>query len=233
MRRLTLILSALVVTAVALPSAPAWAQLTRQEREDQQKREQEREKAAKEKERKKDTKTPAVLAPRHAEGPCPYVKILYDAARSVDFKDGKEASGAVQYTGEIEGVSSDCSYHGDQPIRVAMNIDFELGRGPEGASPSKTYRYWVAVTDRNREVLGKEYFDLPVQFPQGTDRVSTHQVIEDVVIPRAAATVAGNNFEVLIGFDVTPQQAAFNREGKRFRVNAGQVTAEAGQPAKQ
>ncbi|MDO9247675.1 MAG: Tat pathway signal sequence domain protein, partial [Phenylobacterium sp.] len=25
----------------------------------------------------------------------------------------------------------------------------------------------------------------------------------------------------LVGFDVTPQMAAFNRDGKRFRVNAG------------
>jgi len=33
---------------------------------------------------------------------------------------------------------------------------------------------------------------------------------------------------VLLGFDVTPEMAAFNREGKRFRVNAGQ-TAQAGQ----
>ena len=33
---------------------------------------------------------------------------------------------------------------------------------------------------------------------------------------------------MLIGFDVTPEMAAFNREGKRFRVNAGQ-TAQAQQ----
>ena len=28
-----------------------------------------------------------------------------------------------------------------------------------------------------------------------------------------------------MGFDVTPQMAAFNREGKRFRVNAGAALA--------
>ena len=33
---------------------------------------------------------------------------------------------------------------------------------------------------------------------------------------------------MLVGFDVTPEMAAFNREGKRFRVNAGQ-TAQAQQ----
>jgi hypothetical protein len=224
--------SALVIAGLALPAIPVYAQMTKQDREDQQKREQEQEKAAKEKEKKKDTKTPAELAPRHADGPCPYVKVLYDAARDVEFRDAKEASAAVLYTGEIEGVSSDCAYHSDSPIHVAMNIAFSLGRGPLGDKPQKTYRYWVAVTDRNREVLAKEYFDLPITFPQGQDRVTVNQVVEDVTIPRAAATVAGNNFEVLVGFDLTPAQADFNRQGKRFRVNAGQL-AETGSTAKQ
>ena len=31
--------------------------------------------------------------------------------------------------------------------------------------------------------------------------------------------------QVLVGFDVTPEMAAFNREGKRFRLNAGSDTA--------
>ena len=39
----------------------------------------------------------------------------------------------------------------------------------------------------------------------------------------SSATVSGNNFEVLVGFDVTPDQAQFNRDGKRFRINAGQT----------
>ena len=47
-----------------------------------------------------------------------------------------------------------------------------------------------------------------------------------IVIPRADVTTSGSNFEVLIGFDVTPQMAEFNRSGSRFRVNAG-----AAQPA--
>ena len=32
---------------------------------------------------------------------------------------------------------------------------------------------------------------------------------------------AAGNFEVLVGFDVTPEMADFNRQGKRFFANAG------------
>ena len=44
-------------------------------------------------------------------------------------------------------------------------------------------------------------------------------------LPRGDATTSGENFEILIGFDVTPQMAEFNRLGKRFRVNAVAPTA--------
>ena len=61
----------------------------------------------------------------------------------------------------------------------------------------------------------------------GEDRVNVRDTLEGIVIPRAAVTTSGSNFEVLIGFEVTPQMAAFNREGKRFRVTAGSQTAAA------
>jgi hypothetical protein len=230
------ILSALCATAFigsAVLPVIAHAQETKQDRQDEEKREQDKEKADKDKAAKKDKHAPAPLASPHAEGPCPYVKVLYDAARDVEFKDNKEASAAVAWTGEIEGISSDCSYKSDTPIHVAANVLFDLGRGPQAEGERKTYRYWVAVTDRNRSVLAKEYFDLPVTFERGQDRVTTNQVIKDIMIPRSSATVSGNNFEVLIGFDVTPEQAQFNRDGKRFRITAGQtVASEAQTPGK-
>ena len=149
------------------------------------------------------------------------MKILYDAARYMEFKDNKEASEAVRYTGEIEGVASTCEYRGADPIKVKMSVLFSFGRGPQAESSHKTYRYWVAVTQRNKQVITKDYFDLPVSFPTGKDRTSKLDTIKEIVIPRATPTISGSNFEILVGFDVTPQMADFNRLGKRFRVNAG------------
>ena len=154
-----------------------------------------------------------------AAGPCPYVKILYDASRYQEFAGGRESSSTVGYTGEIEGLRSDCSYKAAEPIRVKMNLLFSLGRGPAAQGDSKNYSYWVAVTFRNQAVIHKQHFSLPIDF-KGRDRVSQNVEIDEIMIPRANATISGNNFEVLIGFDVTPQMAEFNREGKRFRITA-------------
>jgi hypothetical protein len=158
-------------------------------------------------------------------GPCPYVKVLYDAARYIEMKAGRPAASQAAYTGEIDGLSSACEYKNEQPIRVQTRLLFALGRGPQAAGRAHTYRYWIAVTDRNRAVLQKEYFDLPVSFPAGEDRVTKTEDVLGIVIPRADIKVSGANFEVLIGFDVTPEMAAFNRQGQRFRVNAGETTA--------
>jgi hypothetical protein len=160
-------------------------------------------------------------------GPCPYVKVLYDAARYVELKDNQATTAAVGFTGEIETLASACEYKSDDPIKVQARLLFEFGRGAAAQGEHKVYRYWVAVTDRNRGVLDKEYFDVPVDFPAGQDRVVKTEDVTGIVIPRADIHVSGANFEVLVGFDVTPQMAEFNRNGERFRVNASAPQAQA------
>jgi len=221
MRRSLLVSAVLLLAAATLP-VTAYAQRQRpgsggdDQQEDQAKK------------KKKDAEwgdTQAPLPQLRNAGPCPYVKVLYDAGRYVEFKGGKEASANVGYSGEIQGISAGCAYKDDQPISVQMEILFELGKGPAAEGSQKTYRYWVAVTKRNDAVIAKQYFDLPVSFQPGQDRLYATDNIDQVVIPRAQTTTSGSNFEILVGFDVTPEMAAFNRDGKRFRLNAGATAA--------
>ena len=189
---------------------------------------QQQEDAAKKKRDKEWNNSQAPLPQLRNAGPCPYVKALYDAARYVEFKDNREASANVGFTGEIQGVAAGCEYKDAEPIKLAMEVLFEFGRGPTAAGGAKTYHYWVAVTDRNRAVLAKQSFEVPISFPAGQDRIYRREAISGIVIPRADIGTSGANFEVLVGFDVTPEMADFNRLGKRFRLNVGQATAQAG-----
>jgi hypothetical protein len=157
-------------------------------------------------------------------GPCPFVKVLYDAGRYVEFAEPREAAGAVAWTGEIQGIAANCRYREADPIRVDLEVLFAFGKGPRGEGDQKTYNWWVAVTERNRTILAKEYFATQANFA-GRDRTTAREQLGGITIPRANQGVSGSNFEVLIGFDVTPQMAEFNREGKRFRVDAGSAQA--------
>ncbi len=210
MRRTLLMLSVLVTAWTVVPVINAFAQSSDEQSD-----------ADKKKKKEEWDLKQAPLPQQKNAGPCPYVKVLYDAGRYEEFKDNQEASQSVAYTGEIQNLSADCQYKGIDPIHNKIAITFALGRGPQGGDSHKTYRYWIAVTHRNRSVLAKEYFNLPVTFPAGQDRVGVVDTVNDIVIPRADKQVAGDNFEILVGFDVTPAMADFNREGKRFRVNAG------------
>jgi Ni/Co efflux regulator RcnB len=223
MRRLLLVA---VAAAVAATSVPLSAQA--QGRPQQDPGRQQQDDAAKK--RKRDDEwgnRQAPLAAMRNAGPCPFVKTLYDAGRFVEFKDGREAAANVAYSGEIQGISAGCQYKDAEPIRVTMEVLFELGKGPQATATSKTYRYWIAVTDRNRDIIAREVFDLPVKFAANQDRVYVTESIKEITIPRAALTTSGSNFEILVGFDVTPQMAAFNRDGKRFRLNVGQTAVAA------
>jgi hypothetical protein len=151
-------------------------------------------------------------------GPCPVAGVLYDAQRMVEVGE-VERHENVAFTGEIEGVQGFCRYVGKNPITMEIEIDFALGKGPKAEGDEKEYRYFVTVTRRDRLVLGKDVSSFKIKFPKNADIVRHRETVKGIVIPRATETVSGTNFEVIVGFELTPEQIAYNRSGKRFLMN--------------
>jgi len=156
-------------------------------------------------------------------GPCPRAFALYDASRIVEFRGGQERFANVGFTGEFQKVRSLCRYYGAQPIEGDIEMDISFGRGPAASGQSTaTYEYFVAVTRKNIGVINKQTFPIQVTFPAGADRVTVTERVDKFVIPRAKEGTSGENFEIIVGFELTEAQRDFNAEGKRFRVSAGQ-----------
>ena len=164
-------------------------------------------------------------------GPCPRAFALYEAARIVEFKDDEQRFANVGFTGQIQNVRSLCRYFGTRPIKGDLEIAFEFGRGPaaDGLSTAR-YEYFVAVTRKNIAVINKKTFPLDVTFPKGKDRVTVFETLDEIIIPRATENTSGENFEIIVGFVLTPEQRIFNAEGRRFRVTAGQPKRADGTP---
>jgi len=156
-------------------------------------------------------------------GPCPRAFALYDASRIVEFRGDAERFANVGFTGEFQKVRSLCRYYGTTPIEGDLEMDINFGRGPatQGQSTA-TYEYFVAVTRKNIGVINKKTFPIQVTFPAGADRVTVTERVDKIVIPRAKEGTSGENFEIIVGFELTEAQREFNSEGKRFRVSAGQ-----------
>ena len=158
---------------------------------------------------------------RQNAGACPAVGSIYDAARVVQFGEGSEDLYTnIAYTGEITDVRSFCRYAGADPLNAELEIDFAFGKGPVADATTHDYGYWVAVTRRNGKVLAKEYYTVTADFGSGKLAGAT-QKIDRITIPRLDESIAGTNFEILVGFDLSDKELAFNRAGKRFLLDAG------------
>lgn len=154
-------------------------------------------------------------------GPCPLMGVLYDNSRLVDFAaPGSERYANIEWTAEMQGITGLCRYLEDDPITMSLEMQMAFGRGPAATSDRQTYRYWVAVARRGYAPIEKQYFDVEVRFPRGQSIVTATEEIERITIPRANADTSGENFEILVGWELTPDQLAFNRAGKRFRLDA-------------
>ena len=153
-------------------------------------------------------------------GLCPPAGALYQASRIVEFADGGSDFAAIEYTGEIVDVRLLCRYAEDDPVRAQIEVDFAFGRGAQGEDPRHDYRYWVAVTRPSNKVLNKVDFVSSVNF--GEDNITSKtEEISRIIIPRIDGTISAANFEILVGFELTEDQLAFNQEGRRFRLDAG------------
>lgn len=148
--------------------------------------------------------------------PCPNVVVLNDAARQIDFS-GSETLENVAFSGEIVGVQIRCRYYDDRPIEADVRVEFAFGRGPAAETFEKDFKYFVAVTRTNVEVIEKAEFIIPVKFGSSDTVKTARERIDQIKIPRANKDTAGTNFEIVIGFAVTPQQAIFNRSGKSLQ----------------
>jgi len=148
--------------------------------------------------------------------PCPNVIVLDEAARLIDF-DGEQKLEDIAFTGEITDVTLNCRYFEDKPIDAVVEIDFALGRGPNGQAPTRDYRYFVAVTRTNLEVIAKQEFLVRAEFGDKRDVVQLREKIDKLVIPRKSAKTSGTNFEIVVGFVLDRDQVIFNRSGKSLK----------------
>ncbi len=148
--------------------------------------------------------------------PCPNVVVLNEAARILEF-DSEEQLENIAYTGEITNVNIACRYFDDEPIDAEVSVDMAFGKGPKGENGKKYFTYFVAVTRKDLEVITKKEFIVPVDFKDDREVVVTEEEIDKIVIPRVNEDVSGVNFEIIIGFALTPEQAIFNRSGKSLK----------------
>ncbi|HYC03354.1 MAG TPA: hypothetical protein VED40_08690 [Azospirillaceae bacterium] len=138
---------------------------------------------------------------------CPNVAVVRDAGTFV----AGDAGGQLAHKATMTGFGGTCEYD-ETGVTVRADLAIRAQSGPAFAGGAASYEYFVAVTDADRNVLAKQVFATSVNLAGGTGTV-TERLVQFIPLP---PTVDGRYYEVLAGFQLTPDQVEANR-----RMNEG------------
>jgi hypothetical protein len=149
--------------------------------------------------------------------PCPGVSILGDASEITLFAQGRgQDLTDVAYSASIERVAGNCDYtRAGDTVTSTVAARLVATRGPAAQASEETFVYFVAVVDKDQKILARERFDSTFTFQAGQRQAAAIEEIEQILPIRA--DLRGIDYEILVGFELTPEQLEFNRQERQGR----------------
>lgn len=141
---------------------------------------------------------------------CPRMVLLADAADITRYRPGggQDLTDLV-LDGHILPPRGSCEREDRDHVRTNLITDLILARGPAAQGRRLQITYFVAVRDGDR-LLDKGVYSLNVEFPENQDqvRVAGPEVSLLVAVSKEKAAAA---YDVLLGFQLSPEELALNR----------------------
>lgn len=146
---------------------------------------------------------------------CPRVTIVDELGAINDFMDISDPSEynlVSEATLDLE--ESSCVYRKSN-VSVDLKLAFYSRLGQRGKlndkdKPFVSYPFFVAVTNPDGNILAKEVFGASMTYDRGEEK---HTYFENLrqIIPIINPD-KGKDYEILVGFQLTPEQLAYNRD---------------------
>jgi len=143
--------------------------------------------------------------------PCPAVGVL-EGTEHVTLVTGAGTDLTdIVAKAEIGKVVSNCKYNLDEStITVNLAFDGVAELGPAATSRDLTFKTFVAVTRRFNTFDKKQVYEVPVTFEAGRRQMSFVKTVDGTILPYGGSA-DGRMYQILIGFQLTPDQLAYNR----------------------
>lgn len=140
---------------------------------------------------------------------CPQVAVLQQAQTVTLFLPGKSGDIASQLsTAQISGVSGACTYekkNKQHVLQVQFTSNFLANNGPANQSKPITLPWFVAIT-KGSEIIDKKQYSITLNF---NGNMSTAAATSKPVKVEFPPTPDSGNLEILVGFELTPDQLAY------------------------
>ncbi len=138
--------------------------------------------------------------------------LVKDADRLTRFEGSGRDLTDVVFETTIRNADVACAYE-DNEIEAALRLLFATTRGPADTSRRAEFRYFVAVADREQNILAREEFDLAAEFPGNRTEILLIDEI-DPTIPLAEGR-NGADYVVYIGLVLSRDEVDYNRRTAR------------------
>jgi hypothetical protein len=148
---------------------------------------------------------------------CPRLGILGDAQKSVQFRPGPGRD-LTDVTHEIElpDFNGGCKFtEKNATVVVTFTLQVAATRGPAAGDMREVMvPYFIAVVDKQQNVLSRDGFNARVPMQPGRRRIVVGEELEQVIPLPAGRTT--RDIEILIGLQLDSEQLEFNRKQRGF-----------------
>lgn len=146
---------------------------------------------------------------------CPRVAVLSEAGSLTRFAAGDHHDILdIDFQAQIGDLPAQCAYPGEKGNRqvvVQLAPVFIIDRGSANSDGKASFTYFVSVV-RTNEILSKQTFDLSLDFPTNRSRLAMQDgdppITVTIPLPYRDAEY---EYEVLVGFQLTPEELAYNQ----------------------
>ena len=139
---------------------------------------------------------------------CPTVEKVPAASRLTRFIPGGRDLTDVAFEAVVASFGGSCS-QGEGAVVVELTVEFIASRGPADKTRKAPFTYFVAIVDRNDNILAREEFNTGIEFPGNQTRNSITEELEENIPVKSA--IDGNQYRVFVGFVLTPEEVAYNQ----------------------
>jgi hypothetical protein len=144
---------------------------------------------------------------------CPKVTIPDETREVTQFRAGgaRDMTDVISRAAVLE-YGGGCEY-GDKGVTVNLNLVLGAERGPAARDTQGAYQYFVAITDPAGRIIGKQQFDTTIAFSPNVGKGgSTEELVQQIPLAQGSSAAG---YGIVVGFQLTPEQLAFNRDPKK------------------
>ena len=146
---------------------------------------------------------------------CPSTAILDDAGELVRFASAPpKGPGDIAFQTRMKRLTLLCEVD-DKSVEMDLFAAMEVVRGPANPKGEAKFVYFIAILDKDKNILNRIKFPMIAQFQR---RETKLEFTEDMVvtIPKKE-TALPKDFYVYLGFEMTPEELAYNRKRRQIR----------------